>query len=111
MAFLVFAQNLLAAVASVVGNAIFTQTLARQVSTLAPSVWPSAALAAGGSAEAVRALLPRGSPELAGLLLAYSKSVNAVFYMLTGVAVVCFAAAWGMGWVDVQKKASEDLAS
>ncbi|KAI0414194.1 putative MFS multidrug transporter [Xylaria grammica] len=104
MAFLVFVQNLLAAIFTIVGNAVFTETLARQVSVLAPSVSPEAALTAGGSAEAVRALLPPGSPELDGLLLAYSKSVNAVFYMLLGVAAVCFFAAWGMGWVDIRKK-------
>ncbi|KAI1345651.1 putative MFS multidrug transporter [Xylaria sp. FL0043] len=105
--FLVFVQNLLAAIFTIVGNSIFTQTLIRQVSILAPSVSPEAALAAGGGAEAVRALLPLGSPELGGLLLAYSKSVNAVFYLLVAVAVVCFAAAWGMGWVDIRKKAPE----
>ncbi|KAI1130601.1 putative MFS multidrug transporter [Nemania abortiva] len=104
IAFLVFAQNLLAAIFVVAGNAIFTQTLRRQIPILAPSVSPEAALAAGGGAEAVRALLPPGSLELDGLLLAYSKSVNAVFYLLVAVAVVCFAAAWGMGWVDIRKK-------
>ncbi|KAI0533762.1 putative MFS multidrug transporter [Xylaria digitata] len=102
--FLVFAQNLLGAIFSVAGNAIFTKTLTQQVSVLAPSVSPQSALEAGGGAEAVRALLPPGSPELAGLLLAYSKSVNGVFYLLTAVAVVCFAASWGMGWVDIRKK-------
>ncbi|KAH6646197.1 putative MFS multidrug transporter [Truncatella angustata] len=108
IAFLVFVQNLLAAIFNIVGNTIFTQTLSREISVLAPSVSLEAALAAGGSAEAVRVLLPPGSPELEGLLLAYSKSVNAVFYLLVAVAVVCFAAAWGMGWVDIRKKASEE---
>ncbi|KAI0514349.1 putative MFS multidrug transporter [Xylaria bambusicola] len=102
--FLVFAQNLLAAIFSVASNAIFTETLTQQVSVLAPSVSPRSALEAGGGAEAVRALLPPGSPELTGLLLAYSRSVNSVFYLLTAVAVVCFAASWGMGWVDIRKK-------
>lgn len=111
MAFLVFVQNLLAAISNVVGNAIFTQTLKRQISILAPSVSSEAALGAGGSAEAVRALLPLGSPELEGLLLAYSKSVSAVFYLLVAVAVVCFAATWGMGWVDIRKKAPEENAA
>lgn len=102
--FLVFAQNLLAAIFVIAGNAIFTETLIRQLSILVPSVSPGAALAAGGGAEAVRALLPPGSPELDKLLLAYSKSINAVFYLLAAIAVVCFAAAWGMGWVDIRKK-------
>ena len=98
-------ENLVAAIFTIVGNVIFTHTLTRQVSVLAPSVSPEAALAVGGGAEAVRALLPPGSPELYGLLLAFSNSVNAVFYLLAPLAVVSFTAAWGMGWVDIRKKA------
>ncbi|KAI1736979.1 hypothetical protein F4680DRAFT_429803 [Xylaria scruposa] len=67
------------------------------ISSLAPSVSPEAALAAGGGADAVRALLPPNSPELHRLLLAYSRSINAVFYLLVAVAVVCFVAGWGTG--------------
>lgn len=105
IAFMVFMENLVAAIFTIVGNVIFTQTLTRQVSVLAPSVSPEAALAVGGSAKAVRALLPPGSPELHGLLLAFSDSVNAVFYLLAALALVSFNAAWGMGWVDIRKKA------
>lgn len=104
IAFMVFVENLVAAIFTIVGNVVFTQTLTRRVSVLAPSVSPEAALAVGGGAEAVRALLPPGSPELDGLLLAFSDSVNAVFYLLTALAVVSFTAAWGMGWVDIRKK-------
>ncbi|KAJ0123685.1 hypothetical protein J7T55_012154 [Diaporthe amygdali] len=105
IAFSVFMENLVASIFTIVGNAIFTQTLTRRVSVLAPSVSPKAALAVGGGAEAVRALLPPGSPELSGLLLAFSDSVNAVFYLLAALAGVSFIAAWGMGWVDTRKKA------
>lgn len=108
---MVFVENLTSAIFTVAGNVIFTQTLTRRVSVLAPSVSPEAALAVGGGAEAVRDLLPPGSPELSGLLLAFSDSVNAVFYLLTALAVVSFTAAWGMGWVDIRKKApAEDRA-
>lgn len=105
IAFLVFVENLVAAIFTIVGNVIFTQALTRQISVLSPSVSPEAALAVGGGAEAVRGLLPPGSPELEGLLLAFSDSVNAVFYLLTALAVMAFTAAWGMGWVDIRKKA------
>ncbi|KAI8160470.1 Efflux pump mokI [Colletotrichum sp. SAR 10_71] len=107
IAFLLFVENLASAVFTVVGNVIFTQTLTRQVSILAPSVSPEAALAVGGSAEAVRILLPAGSPELHRLLLAFSDSINAVFYLLVALGAVSFAASWGMGWVNVRKKAAE----
>ncbi|KAI8306424.1 Efflux pump mokI [Colletotrichum sp. SAR11_59] len=104
---LVISGALASAIFTVVGNVIFTQTLTRQVSILAPSVSPEAALAVGGSAEAVRGLLPPGSPELHGLLLAFSDSINAVFYLLVALGAVSFAASWGMGWVNVRKKATE----
>ncbi|KAF4918848.1 Efflux pump mokI [Colletotrichum viniferum] len=53
IAFLLFVENVASAIFTVVGNVIFTQTLTRQVSILAPSVSPEAALAVGGTAEAV----------------------------------------------------------
>ncbi|KAH9995945.1 putative MFS multidrug transporter [Xylariaceae sp. FL0662B] len=105
-AFLVFCQNLSSAVFVVVANTIFTQTLTSEIPRLAPSVDPAAALAAGGSATAVRALAPPGSPELEGLLLAYSNSFDALCYLLIAAACVSFVAAFGMGWVDVRKKKS-----
>lgn len=105
IAFMVFVENLSAAIFTIVGNAIFTQTLLRQVSLRAPSVNAKEVLKVGGSAEAVRALLPPGSPEFYGLLLAFSESVNAVFYLLMALSLISFTAAWGMGWIDIRKKA------
>ncbi|KAI2641357.1 putative MFS multidrug transporter [Hypomontagnella submonticulosa] len=104
IAFLIFCQNFSAAVFSVVGNTIFTQTLLKQISILAPSVDPTSALAAGGSAEAVRALVPLGSPELDGVILSFSDAFDTVCYFLIACASLSFVAAWGMGWVDLRKK-------
>ena len=36
--------------------------------------------------------------------MAYSKSVDDVFYLALGAAITGFGLAWGMGWVDVRKK-------
>ncbi|KAI1844483.1 hypothetical protein JX265_010022 [Neoarthrinium moseri] len=104
IAFQIFCQNILGAILLVVASVIFTQSLATELSKHAPSVTPEAASAAGGSASAVRALVPPGSPELDGLLLAYSNSVDRVFYLLVALSVVSFVAAWGMGWKDTRKK-------
>lgn len=109
IAFMVFVENLVASIFTIVGNVIFTHTLTRQVSVLAPSVSPEAALAAGGGAEAVRALLPPGSSELDGLLLAFSDSVNTVFYLLAALGALSSTAAWGMGWKDIRKKAPAEI--
>ncbi|KAI1080843.1 putative MFS multidrug transporter [Whalleya microplaca] len=103
-AFLVFCSNLASACFVVVANTIFTQKLMSEISRLAPSVDPTAALAAGGSAKAVRALLPARSPELDGLLVAYSNAFDTLCYLLIAAACVSFVAAFGMGWVDVRKK-------
>ncbi|KAF3064532.1 putative HC-toxin efflux carrier TOXA [Daldinia childiae] len=104
VAFLIFCQNFSAAVFSVVANTIFQQTLQTQIKILAPSIDPAMALAAGGSAEAVRALAPPDSPELRGVLLAFSKAFDTTAYLLIASASLSFVASWGMGWVDVRKK-------
>jgi hypothetical protein len=103
---MVCVENLVASIFTIVGNVIFTQTLTRQVDMLAPSVSPKDALEAGGGAEAVRALLPPGSPELHSLLRAFADSVNAVFYLLAALSVVAFTASWGMGWRNIRKKSA-----
>lgn len=108
IAFLFFAENLVSAVFTIAGGAVFTQTLQRRVAILAPSVSPRAALASGGGAEAVRSLLPSGSPELPGLLLAFSDAVIAVYYLLMSLGVVSFGLAWAMGWVDIRKKTARE---
>ncbi|KAI0127436.1 major facilitator superfamily domain-containing protein [Xylariales sp. AK1849] len=104
IAFQVFCQNLMGALLLAVASVIFTQSLGPELAQHAPSVTAEAASAAGGSASAVRALVPAGSPELEGLLLAYSNSIARVFYMLTALAVLSFFAAFGMGWKDTRKK-------
>lgn len=111
LAFLMFTQNLAGSVLVVLATTIFTQSLVSEVAVHAPSVPPAAALAAGGSASGVRALLPAGSPELDGLLLAFSNSVDRVFYLLVGCGVASFAAAWGMGWKDTRKKKEPEKGS
>ncbi|KAI0159928.1 putative MFS multidrug transporter [Hypoxylon sp. FL1284] len=104
IAFLIFCQNFSSAVFAVVANTIFTQMLLKQITTLAPTVNADAAVAAGGSATAVRALVPPGSPELFNVLRAYSNSFDTVCYLLIASGGLSFVASWGMGWVDVRKK-------
>jgi hypothetical protein len=104
--FQIFCQNLLGSILLVIASVVFNQSLASEIAIHAPSVSPAAASAAGGSASAVRALLPEGSPELDGLLLAYSNSVDRIFYMLVACSLISFTASWGMGWKDTRKKAA-----
>ncbi|KAI0479247.1 putative MFS multidrug transporter [Xylariaceae sp. FL0804] len=104
IAFLIFCQGLTASVFLIVANVIFTETLTEQIARLAPSVDPAAALAAGGSASGVRALLAAGSPELAGLLKAYAIAFDDVCYLMLAAGFASFLAAWGMDWIDVRKE-------
>lgn len=104
----VFVQNLFGAVFITVANTIFQSTLRSEITAHVPSVNPEAAIAAGGSADAVRALAPPASPELEAILEAYSTSFGHVFYLLAACCVAAFLSAFGMGWVDVRKKAKSE---
>ena len=105
LAFLIFTQNLGGSIVAIIANTIFTQSLLTKLAHYAPSVPPQSALSAGGSADAVRSLLPAGSfAEFDGILRAYYESLRNVWYLLIGLAIGSFLFAWGMGWVDVRKK-------
>lgn len=41
---------------------------------------------------------------LGGVLLAYSKSIDRIFYFATGICGISFVFSWFMGWVDIRKK-------
>lgn len=40
---------------------------------------------------------------LRGVLLAYDRAINRVFYLAAGSAAAGFAVCWGMGWKSVKK--------
>uniref|UniRef100_A0A0B7KRW2 Major facilitator superfamily (MFS) profile domain-containing protein n=1 Tax=Bionectria ochroleuca TaxID=29856 RepID=A0A0B7KRW2_BIOOC len=101
---LVFSQSLFGAILITAANTVFQESLKANIKNETPSIDPAAALAAGGSAEAVRALAPDGGELLRSVLNVYSKSVGNVYYLLIGACVVSLAASPGMGWVDVRKK-------
>ncbi|KAH9899104.1 major facilitator superfamily domain-containing protein [Xylariomycetidae sp. FL2044] len=103
IALLITFQTLGSAVTVVIADVAFNEELVRQLGFRAPSVSPDAALAAGGGAEAVRSLVPPGSPELDGVLLSYSNAFNVIFYVIVGFMGLSFLASFGMGWVDTRK--------
>lgn len=108
IAFMIFCQNFAAAIFVVVGEVIFTQQLVKELKAHAPSVSIKAALAAGASSSTVRALAPAGSLELAGVLLAFSNSLDKVFYLLMACCLTGLVAALGMGWVDTREKTTPE---
>lgn len=104
MAILIFSQNFGASIAMVISNTIFAQSLTKLVPQYAPSVSHQAALEAGSGAGAVRKLADGHEDELSGILLAYSKSFDRIFYFLVALSCMSVVVSFGMGWVDVRKK-------
>lgn len=104
---MVFFANSATAIMVTLGNVIFQESLTAQLATRAPKVSSGAAIAAGGSAEAVRALARAAGVELEDLLLAYSVSVGRVFYLLVGLSLVMLASGYGIGWVDLRSGSAE----
>lgn len=95
-----FCQSLGGAVFLTIGNTIFANQLRRSLATDAPHADADAVIAAGATAFR-RVVDPADLP---GVLLAFTKGIDAVMYMTAAFAVACFAAAWGMGWVDIRRK-------
>lgn len=111
MSLLIFFQNLAGSIAVVIATTIFTQSLLKDLPVLAPSASPEAVVSAGTGADAVRRLLPAGSPELEGLLQAYSYAIDKTFYVVAGFAVVSIGFALFMGWDEVRRKKRAESAS
>ncbi|KAH6714975.1 MFS multidrug transporter [Leptodontidium sp. MPI-SDFR-AT-0119] len=98
---LMFGHTIGGAVFLTLGQTIFTSSLRVKIPEYAPSVEPNMVIAAG--ATAIRVVIT-DKIQLAGVLLAVSRSLNRVFYLTTGAAVGSFCFAWGMGWKDIRKK-------
>ncbi|KAI0104436.1 putative MFS multidrug transporter [Daldinia grandis] len=100
MALLMFSQNFGGALFLSFAETIFSNSLKTLIPEYAPSVDPEAIINAG--ATGFRTVI---SPtEIANVLVAYSKSVDRVFYMTAGMSVLCFVFSWGIGWKDIRKK-------
>jgi hypothetical protein len=97
-----FIQTLSGAVFLTFADVIFSTGLKALIPKDAPNVNPSVVIAAGatGIRDAV------ASENLPGVLKAYSKSVDRVFYLSAALGVVCMVFAFGMGWKDVRRKKS-----
>ncbi|KAF7159165.1 hypothetical protein CNMCM6106_006298 [Aspergillus hiratsukae] len=101
MSLLTFLQTLGGALFLTFGQTIFTNSLRSTIPTYASGVNPEAIVQAG--ATGLRAIVTNPST-LAGVLVAYSKSIDRVFYLTIGCSGVAFLFAWGMGWKDIRKK-------
>ncbi|KAK5172208.1 uncharacterized protein LTR77_003846 [Saxophila tyrrhenica] len=107
MSLAIAAQTFFGAVFLSFADTIFTNSLRSLVASTVGSA--NAATVAHAGAYAFRRVVPKG--DLADVLVAYSKSIDRVFYMCVGLAGACFVSSWGLGWVDIRqnkpKKAEE----
>ncbi|KAK1974027.1 major facilitator superfamily transporter [Colletotrichum cereale] len=100
MATLIFLQTFGAAIFLTVAAVIFNEGLGTNLAKYAPSVDAKTILAAGGTG--FRTVVPQA--DLPGVLMAYSRSIGEVLYLLVSLGCVTFVLAWGMGWTDIRKK-------
>lgn len=101
MALLTFSQTFGGAVFLAIGETVLTNTLTTDIPTYAPAVNPTVVIDAG--AAGIRDVV--SDPiQLAGVIQAYAKSVDNVFYLTVGCSCAVFLASWGMGWKDIRQK-------
>jgi len=100
MALVMFSQAFTGALFLSFSDTIFTNSLNTLVPKYAPSVDPQVVINAG--ATGFRTMI-KGA-ELAGVLVAYAKSVDRVFYLTVGAAMGSFTFGWFMGLKDIRKK-------
>lgn len=97
-----FSQTFAGALFLSFSDTIFTNSLSTLIPTYAPSVDPQTIINAG--ATDFRTYVSES--QLGGVLLAYAKSVDRVFYLTTGMACGCFFFSFFMGWKDIRTKKS-----
>ncbi|KAJ5084609.1 hypothetical protein NUU61_009188 [Penicillium alfredii] len=100
MSILMFSQNFSGAMFLTFTDVILDNGLKSLVPKYAPHANAQAIIAAG--ATGFRSVV--AGRDLAGVLQAYSKSINHVFYMAAALGVCCLIFASGMGWKDVRMK-------
>nr|AGN71625.1 putative HC-toxin efflux carrier TOXA [Monascus pilosus] len=101
MALIMFCQSFFGSTFLSYADVIFTNSLRNKLKEYAPEVPPESIIVAG--ATAFRKAVP--ADQLPGVLKAYSKSVDYVFYLAVGAAVATFVFSCGMGWKDIRDDA------
>lgn len=100
MALVMFAQAFFGALLLSFSDTILTNSLKTLIPEYAPSVDAQTIINAG--ATGFRSII-KGA-DLVGVIAAYAKSVDRVFYLTAGAAVGSFMSGWFMGWKDIRKK-------
>lgn len=86
-----------------IAQTVFTNSLKTKIPQYAPGANVDAVLAAGAT-EFTKVVPP---DQVAGVVKAYSVSVDNVFYLVCGAAGGAFICSWAMGWRDIRQKPSD----
>ncbi|KAK3674258.1 hypothetical protein LTR78_005727 [Recurvomyces mirabilis] len=79
---------------------IFTNSLSTLIPKYSPGADVQAIVTAG--ATGFRDVVPLS--QLPGILIAYAKSVNRVFYLCAALAALCLPFSFGLGWTNIKEK-------
>lgn len=85
---------------------IFTQSLRRLIPQQDPGADAAAIVEAG--ATGFRKLLDPS--EIGGILIAYAKSIDYVFYLIAALSAASFFVAFGLGWKDIRERKDKTAA-
>lgn len=100
MSMLMFSGNFSGAVAVVICQTVYTNSLSELIPTYAPDVNPQVVINAG--ATKVREVV--SSSQLPEVMTAYSKSIDNIWYLDCGLAAVVFLFGWLLGFKDIRQK-------
>ena len=100
MSIIMFLGNFSGAVAVVLCQTIFTNSLLELIPQYAPSVDPEIVIEAGSTK--VREVV--GPDQISQVLVAYAKSVDRTWYFGAAIAALPFIFAWLLGFQDIRKE-------
>lgn len=83
---------------------IFTQSLRHLIPSHSNGIDSESVIQAG--ATGFRSIMNPG--EIGGILIAYAKSIDRVFYLITALSAVSFFFAFGLGFKDIREKKKPD---
>ncbi|KAH8125989.1 hypothetical protein FP744_10006206 [Trichoderma asperellum] len=99
--FLIFSHTIGGAAFLTLAQTLFTNGLRSELAVYAPSV-DLRTIVATGVVSIRNEMIDKN--QLQGFLLAFTKSLNLVFYLTAGAGACSFVFAWGMGWKDIRIK-------
>ena len=100
MGIIIFSQNMGGAVFLVAANAIFSNSLRRQLQQRAAAINIAPDIIIGTGFRSLRDLV--SGDALSAVLQAYSNSIDRVMYLGIAISIATFAFSWGLGWKDIR---------